>query len=157
LRARGGSLDDPDVTFVGRRQQHLSCRAQALVDLGQGRGGLAVRFDEQHHYEIEVAPGRVEVVARIGPLRAVLAARPVPAGPLTVGIDVAAQEPREARSGPDTVSLGVQEPDGSFAPLATLDGRYLSTEVGGGFTGRVIGMYAATGTVHFDWFEYEGD
>ena len=28
-------------------------------------------------------------------------------------------------------------------------------EVGGGFTGRVIGMYAATGTVHFDWFAHE--
>jgi xylan 1,4-beta-xylosidase len=157
LRARGRSLDDPDVTFVGRRQQHLSCRARALVDPGQGRGGLAVRLDEQHHYEIEVAPGRVEVVVRIGPVRSLVAARSVPAGPLTVGIEVAAREPREARSGPDSVSLGVQEPDGTFAPLATLDGRYLSTEVGGGFTGRVIGMYAATGTVHFDWFEYEGE
>jgi hypothetical protein len=27
--------------------------------------------------------------------------------------------------------------------------------VAGGFTGRVIGMYAATGTVHFDWFAYD--
>ncbi|WP_431930753.1 hypothetical protein [Nonomuraea jabiensis] len=40
--------------------------------------------------------------------------------------------------------------------LATLDGRCLSTEVTGGFTGRVIGMYAAAGAVHFDWFDYEG-
>ena len=39
--------------------------------------------------------------------------------------------------------------------LATLDGRYLSTEVAGGFTGRVIGMYASAGTVHFDWCDYE--
>ncbi|MBY8853472.1 hypothetical protein K7G98_36675, partial [Saccharothrix sp. MB29] len=27
-------------------------------------------------------------------------------------------------------------------PLAEIDGRYLSTEVATGFTGRVIGMYA---------------
>ena len=40
--------------------------------------------------------------------------------------------------------------------LAELDGRYLSTEVAGGFTGRVIGMYAAAGTVPFDWFDYAG-
>ncbi|GAA0928213.1 hypothetical protein [Virgisporangium aurantiacum] len=40
--------------------------------------------------------------------------------------------------------------------LATLDGRYLSTEVAGGFTGRVIGVYATAGTVHVDWFDYEG-
>ena len=42
-----------------------------------------------------------------------------------------------------------------FNVLAELDGRYLSTEVAGGFTGRVIGMYAATGAVRFDWFDYE--
>ncbi|MEU9396801.1 hypothetical protein AB0D86_43265 [Streptomyces sp. NPDC048324] len=29
----------------------------------------------------------------------------------------------------------------------------MSTEVAGGFTGRVIGLYAADGTVHFDWFD----
>ena len=58
-------------------------------------------------------------------------------------------------TGPDVVSLGVEQPDGTFTELATLDGRYLSTEVAGGFTGRVIGMYAAAGTVHFDWFDYE--
>ncbi|MCX4879072.1 hypothetical protein [Streptomyces sp. NBC_00847] len=27
------------------------------------------------------------------------------------------------------------------------------SKVAGGFTGRVIGMYAAAGTVHFDWFD----
>jgi hypothetical protein len=36
-----------------------------------------------------------------------------------------------------------------------LDGRYLSTEVTGGFTGRVIGVYAAVGTASFGWFDYE--
>ena len=61
----------------------------------------------------------------------------------------------DARSGPDMLSFGVEEPDGTATPLGTLDGRYLSTEVAGGFTGRVIGMYATVGTVHFDWFDYE--
>jgi hypothetical protein len=37
--------------------------------------------------------------------------------------------------------------------LATLPGRYLSTEVAGGFTGRVVGLYAVDGTAHFDWCE----
>ena len=56
---------------------------------------------------------------------------------------------------PDVVRLGVEEGD-RFTPLAELDGRYLSTEVAGGFTARVIGMYAAEGTVAFDWYEYTG-
>jgi xylan 1,4-beta-xylosidase len=156
LHARGDSLDDPGVVFAGRRQQHLSCRARALIDPAEGSGGLAVRFDEQHHYEIEVAAGEVRVLARIGPLRTVVASRPAPAGPLVIGVQVDAMRKfHDPRTGPDTLTFGVQEPDGTFAELGTLDGRYLSTEVAGGFTGRVIGMYASAGTVHFDWFDYE--
>ncbi|GAB2805346.1 glycoside hydrolase family 43 protein [Lentzea nigeriaca] len=156
LHGRGADLDDPGVVFAGRRQQHLSCRARTLIDPADGSGGLAVRFDEEHHYEIEATSGEVRVLARIGPLRTVVASRPAPSGPLVLGVQIdEARELRDARSGPDTVSLGVEEPDGTFTVLAALDGRYLSTEVAGGFTGRVIGMYAATGTVHFDWFDYE--
>jgi beta-xylosidase len=64
MRARGAGLDSPDVTFVGRRQQHQSCRARTLVDATAGRGGLAVRIDEAHHYEIEAGDGQVRVLAR---------------------------------------------------------------------------------------------
>jgi xylan 1,4-beta-xylosidase len=155
LRARGSGMDDPGVVFVGRRQQHLSCRVRALIDPAEGRGGLAVRLDEEHHYEIEAGPGGVTVLARVGPLRTVVAALAVPDGPVVLGIDVAAHTPGEPRSGPDFLTFGVEEPDGAFTALGTLDGRYLSTEVAGGFTGRIIGMYAADGTVHFDWFGYE--
>lgn len=56
----------------------------------------------------------------------------MPAGPVVLTVDIAA-----ARTTP-----------------AALDGRHLSTEVAGGFTGRVSGGYAASGTVHFDWFDY---
>ena len=49
--------------------------------------------------------------------------------------------------------LGIDGDDGSFAVLADLDGRYLSTEVTGGFIGRVIGLYAVDGAAWFDWFE----
>jgi hypothetical protein len=56
---------------------------------------------------------------------------------------------------PDLLSLGLEDQEGVFTVLAELDGRYLSTEVAGGFTGRVIGMYATAGTVQFDWFDYE--
>lgn len=155
LRGHGGSLDGLDATFVGRRQQHLSCRVRALVDTADGCGGLAVRLDERHHYEIEAVDGEVRVRARIGPLHIVVAARPVPTEPVVLRIEVATTTVDDARSGPDTISLGIEEPDGTFTSLAALDGRYLSTEVAGGFTGRVIGMYAAAGTVHFDWFDYE--
>lgn len=158
LHARGASLDDKDVTFAGRRQQHPSCRVRALTDAGAGRGGLAVRMDERHHYAVEMADGQVSVIARIGPLRQTVASRQVPAGPAVLRIEAhaapaAMSHPLEE---PDVLRLGVQEPGGAFSVLAELDGRYLSTEVAGGFTGRVIGMYAAAGTMRFDWFDYEG-
>ncbi|MFI8929492.1 glycoside hydrolase family 43 protein [Streptomyces sp. NPDC053474] len=154
LRARGASLDADDVVFVGRRQQHLSCFASALIDATEGEGGLAVRLDEHHHYGIEAVDGEVRVVARIGPLRTVVASRPVSAGTFELTVRIAEQRPRGPRGGPDTVSFGVAEPGGAATDLATLDGRYLSTEVAGGFTGRVIGMYATVGTVRFAWFDY---
>ncbi|MFJ1730412.1 glycoside hydrolase family 43 protein [Streptomyces sp. NPDC088254] len=155
LSARGDGLDEPDVVFAGRRQQHPACAARTLIDPAEGRGGLAVRLDEEHHYEIEAGEGEVRVLSRIGPLRVVVASRSVPAGPVVLGVRVEESAPRGPRTGPDTVTFGVEEPDGSFTALASLDGRYLSTEVAGGFTGRVIGLYAAAGTVHFDWFDYE--
>ncbi|MET7426239.1 glycoside hydrolase family 43 protein [Dactylosporangium sp. NPDC005555] len=155
LHAAGGSLDDPDVTLVARRQQHLSCRVRTLLDPGTGRGGLVVRLDEDHHYEIEVFAGTATVLARIGPLRGVVASWSVPAGPVVLGVDVTPAQPSDdPRRGPDVLEFGVVAPDGTLTSGATLDGRYLSTEVAGGFTGRVIGMYAVSGTVRFDWFDY---
>jgi xylan 1,4-beta-xylosidase len=157
LHARGASLDDPDVTFAGRRQQHLSCRVRALADATAGRGGLAVRLDERHHYEIEVADGQASVSARIGGLRQTVASRPLTAPQAVLRIESRASPPGldHPGNGPDMLRFGVEEPGGAFSVLAELDGRYLSTEVAGGFTGRVIGMYAASGTIRFDWFDYE--
>jgi hypothetical protein len=138
-----GFHPDPSVCRVGG-DYFLACSS-----------GLAVRLDERHHYLIEAAAGEVRCLARIGPLTQQVAARPAGAGPIVLGVDIDAgpTEPGAVGSPPDVVRLGVAG-DGRLEPLAELDGRYLSTEVAGGFTGRVIGMYAARGTVAFDWYEY---
>jgi xylan 1,4-beta-xylosidase len=150
-------LNDPGTTFIGRRQQDLSCRVRALADAAGGRGGLSVRLDDRHHYEIEASAGQVRALARIGPLRQALATLAIPDGPVVLRVEVIATGPglEHPLKEPDLVRLGAEAPDGSFTALAELDGRYLSTEVAGGFTGRVIGMYAASGTVAFDWYDYD--
>ncbi|WP_373461177.1 hypothetical protein [Arthrobacter sp. B1I2] len=56
-------------------------------------------------------------------------------------------------TGPDEVSLGFRE-HGQLTTLARIDGPYLSTEVAGGFTGRVIGLAATSGSVIIERFEY---
>ncbi|WP_425954477.1 glycoside hydrolase family 43 protein [Xylanimonas sp. McL0601] len=156
LRAGDGSLDNSAPVLVARRQQHLACRVRALVDASQGRGGVTLRLDEAHHYEVEVADGTAAAIARIGPLRQVVGTAGVGDGPVVVRIEVdPGQAGWDPRQGPDVVTLGVEDADGALVELARLDGRYLSTEVGGGFTGRVVGPYAVAGTVCFDWVEIE--
>ncbi|MNT58727.1 hypothetical protein D3C72_1961860 [compost metagenome] len=50
---------------------------------------------------------------------------------------------------------------GGYSKLASLDTRYLSTEVAGGFTGVMIGLYASSNgkatkaKAFFDWFDYQ--
>jgi beta-xylosidase len=159
VRARAGSLDDAAPAFIGCRPAHLSWTARAMVDAADGAGGLALRMDERHHYAIEIRDGEAAAYARIGPLRQRLGRLGLPPGPAVLWLEA---RPTDAAAvsggdspdaGPDVVRLGV-ETDGGVAVLAELDGRYLSTEVAGGFLGRVAGMYAVAGTVRFDWFEY---
>ncbi|MER5910460.1 glycoside hydrolase family 43 protein [Streptomyces sp. NPDC001982] len=166
LTATGNSLDRPGHTFVGRRQQHPDCRTATLVDPGAGRAGLSVRIDEAHHYDLEVGGGAVSVVARIGPVRQRVAELAVPAGPVTLAVDIRTADvlpptvttadghaPGLRAGGPDTIAFSVEGPSGTVR-LAELDGRYLSTQVATGFTGRVIGMYVTEGSAAFDWFDH---
>ncbi|WP_434739842.1 glycoside hydrolase family 43 protein [Micromonospora sp. SH-82] len=170
LHATGDTLDRPGHTFVGRRQQHPDCRITARLDPGTARAGLSVRLDEAHHYDLEVADGLARVVARIGPVRQCVAEVPVPAGPVELTVDVrttdvlpptvtsakqaAERPPGVGATGPDTLGFLVATGSGDPVTLAELDGRYLSTEVATGFTGRVVGMYVTEGTAAFDWYDY---
>jgi hypothetical protein len=57
--------------------------------------------------------------------------------------------------GPDRIAAGIVEDDG-FTELGAVDGRYLSTEVAGGMTGRVLGVTCTSGVVLVRSFEYTG-
>jgi xylan 1,4-beta-xylosidase len=172
LHATGTTLDRSGATIVGLRQQHHDCQASVRVDPGTGRAGLTIRIDEAHHYELEVSAGTAGVVGRVGPFRQLFAERPVPAGPVTIAIATRTHDvlpptvtsaddlvtpgaPVGVRAaGSDTISFEIETTDGPVV-LAELDGRYLSTEVASGFTGRVIGMYVTEGAAAFDWFDYQ--
>ena len=162
LKGSGHTLDDTAAAFVGVRQRHFRFRIRALVDASDGVGGLVLRIDERHHYELEAAGGRVRCVARVGSLTQEFGVVEVDAEGASGGVVLVIEAVPSAggflspSSPPDTIRLGVER-DGAFEPLGELDGRYLSTEVAGGFTGRVAGMYATTGSVAFDWVEYEGN
>lgn len=153
LHGSGQTLDDHLPVFVGRRQRHHTCRIRARVDASAGAGGLTIRLDERHHYDVEVADGEIRCLARIGPLRQRLGSAPAPDAPVVLGIDIDPDPAGGPTAAPDVVRLGFEAADG-FVSLGELDGRYLSTEVTGGFTGRLAGLYAVRGAVAFDWYEY---
>ncbi|MFD0685976.1 glycoside hydrolase family 43 protein [Actinomadura fibrosa] len=126
--------------FVGRRQEHFFISARAEVDPGAGRAGLEVRIDPFHRLTLSIEDGRVRASTRIGDLRVVLGEMAVAAPPV---LELRTQPSEGAvgtpHQGPDLIVVGVRGATG-FRELGRLDGRYLSTEVAGGFTGRMIGL-----------------
>ncbi|GLY29138.1 glycoside hydrolase family 43 protein [Kineosporia sp. NBRC 101731] len=159
--ADGSTLDDPRPSFIGRRQLTIAVESSTTVDVSAGVGGLAVRYDETHHYEIEARTtgSVVTVVARAGVpgLRQEWTGT-LPAGPVTLHLD--AVRPAGTGFGPemmtsDHVELWA-EAGGEQVRLARVDGRYLSAETAASFTGRVIGLYATEGTVTFDGYRATG-
>ena len=57
--------------------------------------------------------------------------------------------------GPDIVVAGIVH-GGAFTELGRVDGRYLSTEVAGGMTGRMVGVVCRDGAVVVRSFNYAG-
>ncbi len=159
----GGSLDgvqtsadglllttasEPGLPLVTRVQDH-EWTSTATVDTTKGDARLVLRLDNAHWYGVQTAGSTVQAVAQIGPVTQVLASREVTGPEVTLTISV--RPPTPAPGWPprqsDLVSL-----DG----LVELDGRYISTEVAGGFTGRMVGIQALTGAVTVRSFVYDG-
>ncbi|MDN4610142.1 glycoside hydrolase family 43 protein [Arthrobacter burdickii] len=132
--------------------------ATASFDLGHdGAASLVLAIDDDHRYTVSADSGTIRVTATIGPLAAEVASAST-SGVTSLYIQTH-EAPRAhpgAPSGPDLVALGYID-HGAPLELARLDGRYLSSEVAGGFTGRVIGIRADRSAVHLTSFEYRTD
>ncbi len=159
LQGNAARLDDgPPVTFIGRRQEHLTCDAATRIDFeplaDDAEAGLAVWTNPTHHYDLFVTRrgGRrgVAVRRRIGSLIAEVAWLPVAAGALTLSIHAV----------PGQYAFGLVGDDGGEQILAMGESRYLAPEVAGGFTGIYFALFASGGEVHvpahFEWFDYRG-
>ena len=112
--------------------------ATATVDPAQGTAEMRVLIDDRHWYAVQTDAETVTARARIGGIEVDLGtiARNLP-GP----VDLVIRSVVSLSGGPDDLTLGVVEA-GELKQLARLDGRYLSTEVAGGFTGRAWGVRA---------------
>jgi beta-xylosidase len=126
----------------------------ATVSVPEGDAALVLRIDDAHWAAVQREGGTLSARVVIGPLDQVLAtADGVPAEhPLALRV-VANTDVYSFAKGPDEIQIGYHIGD-EFHALTAIDGRYLSTEVAGGFTGRVIGVEALGGEAVVTRFSY---
>lgn len=131
--AGGVALEPHDLAV---RVRDLRWRFEARVN-ASAAVGLRVRLDDHHWYEITLEAGAAEVRARIGPLEASMGSASATGDVVTLLVEAV----DATHDGPDDLRFGLLDADGERW-IAALDGRYLSTEVAGGFTGRTLALRA---------------
>ena len=125
---------------------------RAEVTAPAGNLALTLRIDDDHWLAVERVGDLARVRMVVGPLDQVLGERAV-AADAVLALEVRAVPGFSRNAGPDRVVAGLVT-DGGFQELADVDGRYLSTEVAGGFTGRVVGVEALGGPARVTRFAY---
>ncbi|MBB3130314.1 alpha-N-arabinofuranosidase [Paenibacillus rhizosphaerae] len=137
LRGTGITLDQADSpTFIGIRQKDFEAVISCDISLTHGEAGITLYMDENHHYDFAIRQGGsgYEVIER-----------------LNVG-DIKSIEKAVDIKNNNRASLVIQASpthyrflllaDGQEIQLGTAQTKYLSSEVAGGFTGVIIGLYA---------------
>ena len=113
---------------------------------------MTLRMNDRHHYEIGVTrtAGKkiVFVRRRIGDLTVIAAKEKIETKKIVLLI----------KADKEDYSFYYKTAGGKIKLLATAKTRYISTEVAGGFTGVMIGLYATgnnkkcSSPADFDWF-----
>lgn len=110
----------------------------------EGAGELRLRLDDRHWCAVIAEDGRASVLVQIGDVQQQVASVEFASPRPTLRLQ--AQNPESAPipfgyAGPDDITLSVNDGRG-WKELARLDGRYFSTEVAAGFTGRMVAVGA---------------
>jgi hypothetical protein len=145
-------------SFLCARIRDFAWTAEARVE---SAGTLALRLDDRHWCAVTLEDGRVRGVVQIGDVRQDLAATDV-APDDEVTLRIATVPPHTAPlpfgyAGPDDVILSAESTSAGRVEIARLDGRYFSTEVAAGFTGRVLAIGAPSTDGRLRWVSYEPD
>ncbi|WP_394551960.1 family 43 glycosylhydrolase [Agromyces sp. MMS24-JH15] len=158
IRLAAAPGDGPDRRLLAVRIRDAAWTAEAVVDTSTGTGRMVLRLDDHHWCAVVAGEDAVvaELSIRPGTLEIGRASRP---GTEAITLWMRATVPapvHNAPVGPDVLELGFTTA-GAHVSLGSFDGRYLSTEVAGGFTGRVVGVSPDSGTVELRSFSYRGD
>ncbi|MFD2720373.1 glycoside hydrolase family 43 protein [Hymenobacter monticola] len=152
--------------FIGKRQQHLYCTAETELTFApkaaNEKAGLAIFQDEKHFYYLCKSGDGGKPMLQLFKSTAdakqpeLLAQAPLKSATGSVQLRIQAQA--------DKYSFQFSENGKAWTTLKDqVDGKFLSTQVAGGFIGCTFGMYATssgqptTNTASFKWLKYEGN
>ncbi|WP_307585114.1 hypothetical protein [Paenibacillus wynnii] len=130
-------LDQPDSpTFIGIRQKDFNAVISCDVSLTNGEAGITLYMDEDHHYDLAIRKDEsgYKVIERlnIGDIKSI-----------ENEVDLVSDNHAELiiRASHDRYTFLIHT-DGKEILLGTAQTKYLSSEIAGGFTGVIIGLYA---------------
>lgn len=162
MKGTAAGLDQANIspTFVARRQEHINFTATVSLSLKNAakgdEAGISLYRETHSHYDLFLRKesGGLAIVLRyrLGALLHTECAIPVRQDSVQLRIT----------GTPDYYMFEYSSDGTTFRSAGTMDTRYLSSETTGGFTGTVIGLYAANvsetsgGCGIFHWFDYEG-
>ena len=137
LKGTGVTLDDPaSPTFIAIRQKDFNAVISCEVSLTGGEAGITLYMDEHHHYDLALRKEehgyRVIERLNIGDIKSIEHDVQLEGNPQATLLIKATNE---------RYSFFIHA-DGKDTLLGTAQTRYLSSEVAGGFTGVLIGLYA---------------
>ncbi|WP_394805624.1 glycoside hydrolase family 43 protein [Hymenobacter tibetensis] len=152
--------------FVGKRQQHMYCTTETELTFApksaNEKAGLTIFQDEKHFYYLCKSVDNGKPMLQLFKSTAdakqpeLLAQAPLKSATASVQLRIQAQG--------DAYTFGFSENGKTWTVLKDkVDGKFLSTQVAGGFIGCVFGMYATssgqptTNTAAFKWLKYEGN
>ena len=151
LTGNDGSLtDNEQPTFVGRRQESDKIVMETEISAATGTGGLTVYQINDGHADFYVTgDGEIAVTLHMKSVQADIYRMPFN---LSGGKRVVL---RVESDGEKYFFSYRYANDNRAHSAGAIECTLLSTEAVGGFTGVVLGMFAETGAVTFDYFEYQ--
>jgi alpha-N-arabinofuranosidase len=151
--------EQQQVSFVGRRQQHMNFVAAAVMEFSpkqdKEEAGIVLyqnsKFNFRFIYTQENGKTMIRLVKSIKGVEEILAENEVTAEKLYLSVEAQGQNYSFYYGETSTAESCL---------MKDADGRILSTDVAGGFVGTYIGLYASSNGISssnhadYDWFEY---
>lgn len=130
-------------TFIGLRQRDFNMNLSCNVKLTSGEGGVTVYMCENEHYDVALRKaddGMIEAVLKlnIGNIKHVEST-----------VKISTDTARLIIRSDSQVYRFFVEDDNQEKSLGYAFSKYLSSEVSGGFTGVMLGLYAVNGVCEF--------